>query len=115
MSVTSALGEAELGGYRRSPSFFFLKKEGRKLKLTKSRRELVVMVGNGEAFTSVTVARENWVCHVSIFALDAGQLRAKLYATHSLKSSLLKSCSNDPPSTHISLFILSLCLYDFLV
>lgn len=55
------------------------------------------MVGNGEAVTSVTVARESWVCHVSVFALDAGQLRAKLYATHSLKSSLLKSSSNDPP------------------
>lgn len=73
------------------------------------------MVGNGEAFTSVTVARESWICHVSIFALNAGQLTAKLYATHSLKSSLLKICSNYPPSTHISLFILSLYLYDFLV
>lgn len=85
------------------------------MKLTRSRRELIIMVGNGETFTSVTVARETWICHVSIFALDTGQLRAKLYATHSLKSSLLKSCSNDPPSTHISLFILSLYLYDFLV
>lgn len=54
------------------------------------------MVGNGEASTSVTVARETWICHVSIFALDAGQLRAKFYATHSLKSSLLKSCFNYP-------------------
>lgn len=34
------------------------------------------------------------------FALDAGQLRAKFYATHSLKSSLLKSCSNYPPPTY---------------
>lgn len=97
------------------PPLYLKKKEGRKLKLTRSRRELVIMVGNGETFTSVTVARETWICHVSIFALDTGQLRAKLYATHSLKSSLLKSCSNDPPSTHISLFILSLYLYDFLV
>lgn len=43
------------------------------------------MVGNGEALASV-----------SIFALGAGQLRAKFYATYSLKSSLLKSCSNYP-------------------
>lgn len=51
------------------------------MKLTRSGRELVIMVGNGEAFTSVTVARETWICNVSIFALDGGQLRAKFSAT----------------------------------